>query len=935
MKINKPKNLNNLVLSTVVAAVLSACGGGGSCANCSTSGVSSQLVFVAPSILPSLSNKTGINYMGVYNTSDVGISGIKYSLGQQVGSGTSITLDAASAAACANIAAKSSCFLKFSVPELTIAGGAVVTASNSAGIEAATPLAIGVQQISYIESANANGVGLYFYPKAQYSESGVPFILVTAVVQSPNVGTINTIELVDEAGNVIPNQVVTSNNAGPGSSPLQMGDVVEIALPLPQGVNLTQNMKVQTSYQTATSPLLSSLAGKLNLKSKALNATTNSSTSTAAYTLTTQGNNINLQFTPNQVYLTATNPIQYGYLYNIGDLTASQIQVSSGSPNVRVTASDAILSGQRVIKVTYELVDKSVVPTTNTVTVTAQNPSGETETTTGNTNQNVNPDVVPTPAPSLPQLTVAANPSAPVAGGTCSTVSASIPATTSNPVTVAFTVTPSSPSAYGFGTAGGSSFSTTTSCTITSPDVTCSPAAGSDLCAATGSDGTAITVTASATGYKEGSVPVTIASATPPLPQLTVTTNQSPVADGACSTVTATVPSPVSVATPVTLAITPSSNNYGFGSSPSGPFASTASCTIASGSTSCGTSDGVDLCAATGTGGTAINVTASATGYSNGTQAVTIAVPTPVPVITMATIPNPLATIMMGNKIQFTATISVVGSSVVSANLANSVAGTIVSEPSPCALSVDGPTTCTFTVIPWDTALFPNSIVGASNFDPYTTNNTGITITATNSASINTSPVAFTMTTPYVYLQAPMVGAASESNTGVTWGSGGTALATRFIAGKDPSNNICTAGQEIESDTLTGLTWIKDATAVCGSGSGKTWSSTAASGSAQEAINNTNSAGYCGYSNWRLPTINEFISLANYALPQTDTAPADWLNANGFSGVVTGFYWTSNVYYTSGGAGTRAWNANLAKNVSSSYASVGTARPCMAVRSPQ
>ncbi|AUR52736.1 DUF1554 domain-containing protein [Aquella oligotrophica] len=396
----RSRRIQNLALAGITAAVLSACGGGsGGCCTVPPNG-NSQLIFVAPSILPSLANKTGINYMGVYNPSDVAISGIKYSVGQQVGSGNSITMDQASALACANIAAKSSCYLKFSVPESTIAGGTVVSAIDSNGAEAATPLAIGVQQVPYSESANANGVGLYFYPKAQYSESGVPFILVTAVVQSPNVGTINTIELVDESGNVIPNQTVTSNNAGPGSSPLQMGDVVEIELPIPQGVNLTQNIKVRTSYQTLATSAVSSLAERLNLKSEALKATTNSSTSTATYTLTTQGNNINLQLTPNQVYLTQKDSIQYGYLYNIGDLTASQITVTSSSPNVKITVADEILNGQRVIKVTYELINTSVAPTTNLVTVTAQNPSGQTETSTGGTSQNVNPDVVPTPAPS-------------------------------------------------------------------------------------------------------------------------------------------------------------------------------------------------------------------------------------------------------------------------------------------------------------------------------------------------------------------------------------------------------------------------------------------------------------------------------------------------------------------------------------------------------
>ena len=142
--------------------------------------------------------------------------------------------------------------------------------------------------------------------------------------------------------------------------------------------------------------------------------TTTGNISTATYTLTTQGNNINLQLTPNQVYLTQTNPVQYGYLYNIGDLTASQIKLTSSSPNVKVTVADELLNGQRVIKVTYELINTSVAPTSNAVLVTAKNPSGQTETSTGGTSQNVNPLPVPTPNPTpTPSPTVSPAPTFP------------------------------------------------------------------------------------------------------------------------------------------------------------------------------------------------------------------------------------------------------------------------------------------------------------------------------------------------------------------------------------------------------------------------------------------------------------------------------------------------------------------------------------------
>ena len=509
-----------------------------------------------------------------------------------------------------------SCFLKLSVPESTIAGGTVVTATSSSGAEAATPLAIGVQQVAYTESANANGVGLYFYPKAQYSASGVPFILVTAVVQSPNVGDVNTIELVDENGNTIPNQVVTSGNSGPGKPALQMGDVIEISVPLPQGADLTQNIKVQTSYQTLTNSVINNIANKLSLKSSALNSTNNTSTGTTVYSLQTQGNNINLQFTPNQIYLTANNPIQYGYLYNLGDLTASQIQVNSSSPNVLVTAANDILNGQRVIKVTYALIDTNVSSTSNTVTVTANNPAGQTETSTGGTNQNVNPLPVPTPIPDpvLPKLTVTTNADV-AAGAECRNVTITAPSSVSSNIPVTVNVNPVAASSYGFGSSPTSgSFSNTASCTIQASRSSCTITDGNGLCAANGTAGTSFTATAS--GYSNGTLPVTIMNQISasvgcgyPLPGTDTASS--------CTAVSASIPTALSSNLNVTFSIptgNTGSSSYYFSSAYGGATSSTTSCIITAGMTNCNST--LLLCAGTNTNNTSVPVTVSATGYT-------------------------------------------------------------------------------------------------------------------------------------------------------------------------------------------------------------------------------------------------------------------------------------------------------------------------------
>lgn len=284
---------------------------------------------------------------------------------------------------------------------------------------------------------------------------------------------------------------------------------------------------------------------------------------------------------------------------------------------------------------------------------------------------------------------------------------------------------------------------------------------------------------------------------------------------------------------------------------------------------------------------------------------------------------------MMGvNYITFTATIGGVGQSTMTATLSNSVTATIVSNPSPCSLAASGVTSCTFSILPWYTG-FDNSTVGLPDFDPYIPSNTSILLTATNNATISGNGVTantinYLITTPYVYLAAPMEGAATESNTGITWGSGGT-VATRFESGSQSGGGACSDSQK---DNLTGLEWAKNGIIGFEATNGgallaqPNYTNTSTNlnnlkwESAAIAINNMNSAEtkLCGYSDWRFPTENELLSLFNYSV----TAQATWLNGQGFSNVGSA-YWSSNL----GGNGAYNINFNLGSTgsnlVSSSF----------------
>jgi uncharacterized repeat protein (TIGR01451 family) len=84
------------------------------------------------------------------------------------------------------------------------------------------------------------------------------------------------------------------------------------------------------------------------------------------------------------------------------------------------------------------------------------------------------------------------------------------------------------------------------------------------------------------------------------------------------------------------------------------------------------------------------------------------------------------------------------------------------------------------------------------------------------------------------------------------------------------------------TDNLTGLMWAKNANLPGGT---KTWSQ------AIDYVAGMNAGTYSnfGYTDWRLPNVNELESLVNGAESNTAT----WLNTQGFTNVQAYFYWSS------------------------------------------
>ncbi len=113
----------------------------------------------------------------------------------------------------------------------------------------------------------------------------------------------------------------------------------------------------------------------------------------------------------------------------------------------------------------------------------------------------------------------------------------------------------------------------------------------------------------------------------------------------------------------------------------------------------------------------------------------------------------------------------------------------------------------------------------------------------------------------------------------------------RFSAGANSDTVI---------DNLTGLMWVKDASSPtvgsCNMTGGSNWIN------ALDYVSCLNGVYYLGYSDWRLPNVNELETLVNPG----ESESATWLNAQGFTGVANSyyFYWSST---TSSLGGTAAF----------------------------
>lgn len=401
IKIKIEKNLSykntlrNLAFSTLAAAVLSSCGGAGSCCGTSSGGGSantgdlSKLSFAAPNILPSLPTLVGKGYIVAINNGDETLNNLVYSVTEPIGGGGKITVDQGSTANCRIIPAHGECIFKVNVPAGTIAGSFVMNGNQDGSsalsrllkkvtdVDVTPSTVIGIEQTPYTSISGVDGIPIYYYPVVI---AGTPYVVVSGAVTSSSAGSFNNIVLVDSNNNVLPNQQSISGNLGAGLTNLSQGSTFAILLPAPSGADVSQVIKIQSQE-------LSAMGDASNIQ-----------TGTVNYNLSTTSNQGIVNLFPGVVYLTAANPEQIITFYNNGNAQAQLNQLLASNPNVEVTFTPAAIGGNGKSTATLKLKDTSVSANSGSISLTYNN-SKEDITTTGQLEENVYPAPAPSPVP--------------------------------------------------------------------------------------------------------------------------------------------------------------------------------------------------------------------------------------------------------------------------------------------------------------------------------------------------------------------------------------------------------------------------------------------------------------------------------------------------------------------------------------------------------
>lgn len=391
---------------------LSSCGGAAS-ANVSNDGTSiymidgsaSNLTFTTPYLIPSTSSSQATGYVQVSNLTNVAINSVTYSINGVIGDPVLGVTLANNGSNCSDIESGASCFLIVNVESGSNSSSVMVSSSNAlSNLDINKKLlgqmsikangystsknnfnVVGIQSTDFADVVGADGINLYYYTRVL---KDTPYVIISGVVTSQAVGKFNNVVLIDSRGNALESQSILSGNLGVGAPDLVQGSTFTLQLAVPSGIN-SEDFKLQIEEESTT-------------------GATNIQTGIASYNLMTVRQQAIVSVTPARITLSSTLNNNVLSLANIGDVTATNLQVTSLSDNLEVTPLPMdTLESSSSTTFTVSIKDLSQIVNGNNVLVVNYN-NGESDISFG-INVNITGANQPGPTP-LPGLNLTFSP---------------------------------------------------------------------------------------------------------------------------------------------------------------------------------------------------------------------------------------------------------------------------------------------------------------------------------------------------------------------------------------------------------------------------------------------------------------------------------------------------------------------------------------------
>lgn len=328
MKTGLMKRFQNYGLALLGMLILSSCGGGGSCGDCTTNPTPTptptpgtlSLTLTAPNQYPAGVAVTA--YLTMTNTSKVNANNLVYAVPDATNyTGATITVPNGASNPCLNIAAGASCTFPANISANSHPGSFTVTATPDSSSSFASKLHsllnlkadslsltanIGLSTIAANSEAGANGITFLYSNTIAVSSSGETLISIVGYVNSASAGSFNTLNLTNQNGDLLDFQV-QSGNSGTGLTDLTQGSIVTYLLKIPAGSSGVYNFYAQTmkdgvlvNQGTVANPINLSAAtsGVLVVQPTNFNlsADANYESQIVTYTNTGQGNVTGLSF---------------------------------------------------------------------------------------------------------------------------------------------------------------------------------------------------------------------------------------------------------------------------------------------------------------------------------------------------------------------------------------------------------------------------------------------------------------------------------------------------------------------------------------------------------------------------------------------------------------------------------------------------------------